>query len=769
VAAGVGGVIGGVLLAAKDPRVQQAATSLSATLLGELQGKASGFIGPVLGAIDKVRRAFDDLDPVLNRIFNSSRFVQPLVDGAVQGVKGFLAGLANAVDKADPVINQLGLSLSQLGTAAGDFFTKMAGHADEGAAAIRGLTHRDDRLPRRRRRHHRRCLSEVFGVLDTVTDGVKKVSGGASPAGLDHLLGLLRGRSKTGGKNTDEAALSAEQVLRGARAGQGLGHAPPPAARSATSSLPTRTSRPRRRRSRIAQKAYNDSLDALGPAGGRATQVADGLRRAIDALHGAQVSATDANEAYEASWDSLTASIKANGRSLNIHTVAGRSNRDALEAVAAAARDGYVADVQAGIGIAQATKKHDARITALKEEAHRSGLNKKATNDLIDTYGAIPKKKETNLILSGLNKVAQALEGLYLYQRSLATGRTVGQVAHDIAHEKGLPSGFQGPVKGPDGKFYAQGGQVSGWSPHPRADNIPAMLTANEWVHPVDAVDYYGPQIMGAIQKRQVPREVLAEFATGQLGKMGDLPFFATGGRVAPVDTSTLMRFMVNASGTRVPSKTEVAAKVPIGAGPAGDFVRAQNGKPYIWASAGPKGYDCSGIASAVYNVAHGRNPYNHIFSTSSLPGHWFPKRGIGGPLTVAWSNPGESPASSTTGHMMGMVNGLTFESTGSRGVHLGASTRRLTDFAHIAHYAQGGPVGHIAMANGGVIREPVVGIGASGRTYSFGERGAETVTPGAGGDIHVHLHNAVITSKRQAVDLVVEAYNTAKKERKIR
>jgi hypothetical protein len=87
---------------------------------------------------------------------------------------------------------------------------------------------------------------------------------------------------------------------------------------------------------------------------------------------------------------------------------------------------------------------------------------------------------------------------------------------------------------------------------------------------------------------------------------------------------------------------------------------------------------------------------------------------------------------------MMGMVNGLTFESSGSRGVHLGASTRRLTDFAHIAHYAQGGEVGpHTAMANGGVIREPVVGIGASGRTYSFGERGAETVSPGAGGSTY--------------------------------
>lgn len=43
---------------------------------------------------------------------------------------------------------------------------------------------------------------------------------------------------------------------------------------------------------------------------------------------------------------------------------------------------------------------------------------------------------------------------------------------------------------------------------------------------------------------------------------------------------------------------------------------------------------------------------------------------------------------------------------------------------------------GHIAMAQGGTIREPVFGVGESGRTYSFGENGPETVTPGVrGGD----------------------------------
>jgi hypothetical protein len=47
----------------------------------------------------------------------------------------------------------------------------------------------------------------------------------------------------------------------------------------------------------------------------------------------------------------------------------------------------------------------------------------------------------------------------------------------------------------------------------------------------------------------------------------------------------------------------------------------------------------------------------------------------------------------------------------------------------------------HIAMKNGGTITEPVMGVGASGRTYSFGEnyqpRGSSrTGTPAAAGGL---------------------------------
>jgi len=40
---------------------------------------------------------------------------------------------------------------------------------------------------------------------------------------------------------------------------------------------------------------------------------------------------------------------------------------------------------------------------------------------------------------------------------------------------------------------------------------------------------------------------------------------------------------------------------------------------------------------------------------------------------------------------------------------------------------------GLLGMAGGGMITEPVIGFGASGRGYKFGERGPEMVSPGGG------------------------------------
>lgn len=75
---------------------------------------------------------------------------------------------------------------------------------------------------------------------------------------------------------------------------------------------------------------------------------------------------------------------------------------------------------------------------------------------------------------------------------------TIGSKEPKNALGRGNPLG---PGKDRTAIRSADGGRIPGYSPNSRADNIPAWLTAGEWVQPVKAVNKYGPQFMKAVQQ----------------------------------------------------------------------------------------------------------------------------------------------------------------------------------------------------------------------------------------------------------------------------
>ncbi len=82
----------------------------------------------------------------------------------------------------------------------------------------------------------------------------------------------------------------------------------------------------------------------------------------------------------------------------------------------------------------------------------------------------------------------------------------------------------------------AAGGEVLGFSPTTNADNIPALLTAGEFVHPVAAVKHYGASAMEAIRQRLIPKSLLQGYAAGGLARPAYA--FQAGGTVPPGATS---------------------------------------------------------------------------------------------------------------------------------------------------------------------------------------------------------------------------------------
>lgn len=289
---------------------------------------------------------------------------------------------------------------------------------------------------------------------------------------------------------------------------------------------------------------------------------------------------------------------------------------------------------------------------------------------------------------------------------------------------------------------FAYGGFVSGPG-GPTDDMVPAWLSNGEYVIPANIVRSYGVRFFN---------QLIGRPTTDKPGDGSNGIAFAAGGLVGLITDpvgwvkdhmpslgsipggGVFKKILVGAGGKMISGLIEWAKNKVTGffsgdgtADVGGDigaiqaWIRAQNGKPYGWAQAGPSAYDCSGIVSAVWNLLHGRNPYSHTFSTHSEAGY-FPNSGWG-LFTAGWANSGERGGGSV-GHTAANLAGLAFESTGSRGVHIGSSVTPLTNFAHLGHMANGGLVARL-FDSGGIWPSGTLGLNMSGKD--------ETVIPGDG------------------------------------
>jgi hypothetical protein len=271
---------------------------------------------------------------------------------------------------------------------------------------------------------------------------------------------------------------------------------------------------------------------------------------------------------------------------------------------------------------------------------------------------------------------------------------------------------------------FAAGGFISGPG-GPRDDAILARLSAGEYVIPAHVVSAWGIDFFdrligkGGVQGVARPGDgsqgiALPAFADGGLvgflkstwnaltdpigwvkGKVSGLVDKIPGAGVLTGVMAGLGHKLIDGAlgfvgraitnltsfdGYRGPISSDVAAVQ--------GWIRQQAGKPYIWAGAGPAGFDCSGLVGSVVLALQGKNPNRRIFSTSNEAG-WFRKPPGASPLTAGWANPGERGGGSV-GHTSGNLAGLAFEATPPR-VLVGSVHSPVTSFAHIGSYDTGG------------------------------------------------------------------------------
>lgn len=265
--------------------------------------------------------------------------------------------------------------------------------------------------------------------------------------------------------------------------------------------------------------------DSTKSAGSQLIEVIKGMTEAA-------MTSIDTEEAYEASLDKLTEAINTNGATLDVHTESGRANRDALEEVAANIRDMTIADIESGVPMDEAIRRHDERVASLKESAAKTHLNVDETNLLIDAAGKVPPNVRMVIEAQHAEEVYKQLLDMNIAQQALREGIRVDQVPGWFG--TGLQARAEGgPIVGPGG---------------PKSDSVLMWGSNGEFMQKADAVDYYGVGIMHAINDKRIPKQAF-------------MPAYAEGGYVN-------WPFQVDTSKTKIPQFAE--ALIGMGGGGAG-------------------------------------------------------------------------------------------------------------------------------------------------------------------------------------------------------
>lgn len=188
------------------------------------------------------------------------------------------------------------------------------------------------------------------------------------------------------------------------------------------------------------------------------------------------------------------------------------------------------------------TARQDAFLAKQKQaqEAEKATA-KEAIQSLAVQFDEL-KKKIADFQTSGLTDVALKLKlDQPEFEKLIAT--ITEQLAQKTFAINVAPNVSGGGGSAPG---FAAGGPLLGWSPHPKADNLLFLGTANEFVQPVAAHRFYGTEFMERIRTLQFPK-----FADGGVVGGGGVAPGAPAGQVVHLDLSLNKKALGRVSGSR--------------------------------------------------------------------------------------------------------------------------------------------------------------------------------------------------------------------------
>lgn len=135
---GLGGIVGGVVIAAKDPRVKGAFASMKTDLGAALKLDAAPFVPVVVSALGAIERTVKAID--LAGIFkNLAPQVAPVLGGILDLVTSLGKSLANIAANSGPVLEELGTDFRNFGHTLEAAFNSLTDNGKQEAQALHDL------------------------------------------------------------------------------------------------------------------------------------------------------------------------------------------------------------------------------------------------------------------------------------------------------------------------------------------------------------------------------------------------------------------------------------------------------------------------------------------------------------------------------------------------------------------------------------------------------------------------------------------------------
>jgi hypothetical protein len=206
--------------------------------------------------------------------------------------------------------------------------------------------------------------------------------------------------------------------------------------------------------------ASTQSIGDLTKATATAQTALGKFNQALLGLGQTNLSASQANIAYQQSLADTTAAIQKNGKSLDVTTQAGRDNMTALDGIASSAITLIAAQQKAGASADSLSGQMASARQQFINAAVAAGDTTAQANKLADQYGLIPKDVSTAFITSGAQAAiaaADAVKNAYDRINKQITIRVDSIISNSYTNPNGMGLGTGGL---PQAKGKADGGSI---------------------------------------------------------------------------------------------------------------------------------------------------------------------------------------------------------------------------------------------------------------------------------------------------------------------